>query len=110
MALSKSVINERFPDFDEQLRKQKEKLDNQEDKVSYKEAAGDGWQKELTNRFSYHESNETQQRAYTELRRMARELAYAVVVMVPEGRERALALTKIEEAVFWANAGIARNE
>ncbi|WP_423802993.1 DUF7681 family protein [Paenibacillus pseudetheri] len=28
---------------------------------------------------------------------------------VPNSREKASALTKVEEAVFWANAGVARN-
>lgn len=29
-------------------------------------------------------------------------------VWVPDGREKATALTKLEEAMMWANAGIAR--
>lgn len=29
--------------------------------------------------------------------------------IVPPGREQSLALTKLEEVMFWANAGIARN-
>jgi hypothetical protein len=28
--------------------------------------------------------------------------------MVPEGREKALALTNLEQVMFWANAAIAR--
>lgn len=30
--------------------------------------------------------------------------------LCPESRERSLAFTKIDEAVMWANASIARNE
>lgn len=38
----------------------------------------------------------------------AREFADLVLTAVPAGREQSLALTKIEEAVAWAKAGIAR--
>ena len=36
------------------------------------------------------------------------ELAKLIEEVVPEGREKNLALTKSEEAMFWANSGIAR--
>ena len=35
--------------------------------------------------------------------------ARAVRIHCPPGRETALAITKLEEAMFWANAAIARN-
>jgi hypothetical protein len=47
---------------------------------------------------------------YTALRDQAHQLALSVVNMTPPGREQALALTKLEEAVFFANAAIARGE
>jgi hypothetical protein len=34
--------------------------------------------------------------------------AMFVANTVPEGREKSLALTRLEEALFWSNAGIAR--
>ena len=65
---------------------------------------------ELVNRFTYHVPKEGQVERYEEIRRMALTLATVVYSSCPESRERSLALTKIEEAVMWANASIARNE
>lgn len=40
----------------------------------------------------------------------AKELAYLLDAQVPNSREKSLAMTNLEQAVFWANAGVARNE
>jgi hypothetical protein len=37
------------------------------------------------------------------------ELALHLLLVVPDGREQALAITKLEEVQMWANAGIDRN-
>jgi hypothetical protein len=65
---------------------------------------------ELDTRFTYHAPKEGQPAKYTALRDKAKELAVMINEMCPESREKALAFTKIEEAVFWANATIARRE
>jgi hypothetical protein len=41
---------------------------------------------------------------------MARKLAYLINEDCPDGREKSIAITKLEESVMWANAAIARNE
>ncbi len=38
----------------------------------------------------------------------AEQLAKLINIFCPDGREKSLAITKIEEAVMWANASIAR--
>lgn len=65
---------------------------------------------ELENRFTYHAPAEDQVPRYNTLRQAGKEMALLIVNFVPQGREQSLALTKVEEAIFWANAGIARNE
>lgn len=40
----------------------------------------------------------------------AKELAYMICQNTPTSREQSLALTNLEQAIFWANAAIARNE
>lgn len=65
---------------------------------------------ELVNRFTYHAPKEDQVERYEGIREKGLLLALEVNGSCPESRERALALTKIEEAVMWANAAIARNE
>jgi hypothetical protein len=67
-------------------------------------------QKALENAFSYHPPKNNQVERYESLRKQARELAELIVASCPPSRERSLALTKIEEGCFWANASIARNE
>jgi hypothetical protein len=46
---------------------------------------------------------------YKALRDKAKELAYEFERLCPESREKSLAVTKLEEAIMWANASIARN-
>lgn len=63
----------------------------------------------LENRFTYHPANTEERRQTHETVRMIMlQTAKAVDELVPPGRERSLAVTKLEEAMFWANAGIAR--
>ena len=63
---------------------------------------------ELDNRFTYHSPKTGQAELYQDLREKGKELASLIISTVPEGREQALALTNVEQAIFWANAGIAR--
>lgn len=59
--------------------------------------------------FEYHAPSVGAVNDMKYLRNKARFLAAAINVNVPNGREKALALTKLEEVVMWSNAGIARN-
>lgn len=65
---------------------------------------------ELANRFTYHAPREGQVERYEEIRAKGLLFALEVFGSCPESREKSLALTKIDEAVMWANASIARNE
>lgn len=58
--------------------------------------------------FRYHPPQPGQPESYEVLRSKARELGHLIVDKVPPGREQATALTRLEEAVMHANAGIAR--
>lgn len=64
---------------------------------------------DLENRFSYHKPSGEQQDIYPLVRDKAKEFAYMIKKYVPSGREQACALTKLEEVVMWANAGISRH-
>ena len=65
--------------------------------------------KDIENRFTYHEPKGDQAKIYPKIREKAKEFAYLIKQFVPESREQALALTKLEEVVMWANAGVSRN-
>jgi hypothetical protein len=62
----------------------------------------------LTNDFASHDCSPEAAKAMQVLREEFLELAVLVDKLVPAGREQAVVLTKLEEAMFWANAGIAR--
>jgi hypothetical protein len=47
--------------------------------------------------------------AHEEVRAECKVLAAILLDLVPDGREKSLALTKLEEVMFWANAGVARD-
>lgn len=63
----------------------------------------------IENNFRYHSPKPGQPEMYEELRRNAKDLALLFDALCPDSRELSLALTKLEEAVMWANASIARN-
>lgn len=65
---------------------------------------------QIENHFSYHPPKGDQQDRYERIRLHAKYLAEAINGLCPESREKALAMTNLEQAVMWANAAIARNE
>lgn len=65
---------------------------------------------DLSNRFVYHSPKGDQQTRYADIRAKLLETAGFITERTPKSREQSLAMTKLEEAMFWANAAIARNE
>ena len=58
--------------------------------------------------FTHHPPKRGEVELYEEIRKSAKITALLVLDMCPPSRERSLAMTKLEEAVMWANASIAR--
>ena len=65
---------------------------------------------DIENNFTYHTPKGDQQMRYQSIREIAKGLAMFIDDHCPDSREKSLAMTKLEEAVMWANAAIARNE
>lgn len=70
----------------------------------------DDRQRQIEKRFTHHPPKEGQPERYEVIREEAKRLAYLIVEKTPPSREQSLALTRLEEVVFHANAAIARNE
>jgi len=60
--------------------------------------------------YQHHVPFGTQIVRYQNIRDKAKEFALMVNSQCPESREKALALTNLQQAVFWMNASIAINE
>lgn len=64
---------------------------------------------DVEQRFIFHPPDEEKAAKHARIRREIKATAETIVESVPEGREQSLAITKMEEAMFWANAGLARS-
>ena len=65
--------------------------------------------KEIENNFTYHKPEGDRPERYEEIRAKGKEFAELIEGLCLPSREKSLAMTKLEEAVMWANASIARN-
>ncbi len=63
----------------------------------------------IENNFTYHAPKEGQPEQYQKIRDTAKDFAILLKTTCPTSRELSLAMTKLEEAVMWANAAITRN-
>lgn len=64
---------------------------------------------DMVNRFRYHAPDDEKIIKHGTVRNQVLEIAMDWDAELPDGREKALAITKLEEATFWANAAIARS-
>ena len=63
----------------------------------------------LENQFKFHPAEGTQPLQYATVRGQCLDLAQLIAVIVPDCWEREQAFKKLNEVMFWANAGIARH-
>lgn len=64
---------------------------------------------EIDRRFDYHSPDTEEKRlAHEQVRAMFKDMG-TILTNLPDGREKALTMTKLEEASFWAHAAIARD-
>lgn len=66
---------------------------------------------DLLRRFAYYPASAdgVKAEAHEEVREVCGKLALFLDGRVPDGREKSLAITALEEVMMWANAGIARH-
>ena len=74
-------------------------------------AVSDEFAEGIENRFTFHPiTGESQKIRYEYLRTSGKNLANDIMAFTPQSREQSVALTKLQEAIMWANAAIAINE
>lgn len=65
---------------------------------------------DLVNRFRFHRADEKKAELHNIVRTKCFQLATELNEILPEGREKSLAITKLEEVMFWGNAALAREK
>lgn len=65
---------------------------------------------DIARRFNSHPADTERARTHEYIRGECLSLAWTLNETVPEGREKALAITNLEQVMFWANAAIARQD
>lgn len=107
---SSEINAEEFVDLAKQVFARHTELREEEAENSPQVVVTAEQQKDLGRRFSHHPPGEGGTVSHEGVRFVCKEAANYILRSVPPGREQSLALTKLEEAMFWANAGIAREE
>lgn len=64
---------------------------------------------EIQNRVTFHAPSPAGVERHRALSEAAAAFMAVVEAQVPDGREKSLALTNVEQAKMWASAGVARN-
>lgn len=66
---------------------------------------------DIEHRFAFHAATSNEKRdAHSSVRQQCKRLADALNEQLPEGREKSLAITNLEQAMFWGNAALARQK
>lgn len=66
---------------------------------------------ELDHRFAFHPAADEEKRnAHSSVRMLLASAASDLNGWIPDGREKSIVMTKLEEAMFWANAALARQK
>lgn len=64
---------------------------------------------DLANRFTYHPPSQERVVKHIMIREHGKALAEYLDENVPDGPEKDIAIRRVEEAIMWANAGLARS-
>jgi hypothetical protein len=66
---------------------------------------------DIANRFDFHAATTEEKRdAHTSVRQNCKQLADFLNDKLPDSREKSLAMTHLEEVMFWSNAILARSD
>lgn len=65
---------------------------------------------DIDNRFSFHPATDVTGPKHDSIRGECMALAYTLDALIPDSREKSLAITHLEEVMMWSNAAIARNQ